>query len=95
VKRLLAAVTIAVAVAAGAAFAAGLATPSPLIYPAETIPIAFDHAQHAKLGATCESCHQSAQTSTSAGDNLIPREAACRVCHKIDRDQPTKAVPHG
>jgi hypothetical protein len=95
VKRLPAALVIAVAAAAGGALAAGVTTPSPLIYPAETIPIAFDHAQHAKLGATCESCHQSAQTSTSAGDNLIPREAACRACHKIDRDQPAKTVAQG
>jgi hypothetical protein len=93
--RLSTAIVIAAAVAAGGALAAGTAAPSPLIYPAETIPIAFDHAQHARLGATCESCHQSAQTSTSANDNLIPREAACRTCHKIDRAQPTKAVPHG
>ena len=30
-----------------------------------------------------------------AGDNLIPGEAACRSCHKIDRAQPTKAVGRG
>jgi hypothetical protein len=94
-KRLPAALVIATAVAAGAALGAGTQAPSPLIYPAETVPLAFDHAQHAKLGATCESCHQTAQTSTSAADNLIPREAACRACHKIDRAQPTKAVPQG
>ena len=102
----LTAVAIAVASAAAGGFGrsprrvrdagrVGRAAPSPLIYPAETIPIAFDHAQHARLGATCESCHVSALTSTSAGDNLIPREAACRGCHKIDRDQPAKPVPHG
>jgi hypothetical protein len=89
------AIAIVVAAAAGVALGAGGGTPSPLIYPAEKIPLAFDHAQHAKLGATCESCHQSALTSTSAGDNLIPREAACRSCHKIDRDQPAKVVPQG
>ena len=94
-KRLLTAVAIAVAATAGAALGAAGNAPSPLIYPAETIPIAFDHAQHARLGATCEGCHVSAQTSTSAGDNLIPREAACRSCHKIDRDQPAKVVPQG
>jgi hypothetical protein len=71
------------------------AGPSPLIYPAETIPIKFDHAVHARLGATCEGCHLSAQTSTSAADDLIPDEAACRGCHKIDRAQPAKAVPKG
>jgi hypothetical protein len=94
-KRVLTAVAIAVAATTGAALGAVGNAPSPLIYPAETIPIAFDHAQHARLGATCEGCHVSAQTSTSAGDNLIPREAACRSCHKIDRDQPAKAVPQG
>ena len=83
------------AVAAGAALGAGTNEPSPLIYPAETIPLAFDHAQHARLGATCQAAHQTAQTSTSAADNLIPREAACRACHKIDRTQPTKSVPQG
>ena len=66
------------------------AGPSPLIYPAETIPIKFDHAAHARLGATCESCHSGAAQSMAAGDNLIPGEAACRSCHKIDRAQPTK-----
>jgi hypothetical protein len=70
-------------------------TPSPLIYPAETIPLRFDHARHARLGATCEGCHLAAQVSTSAADNLIPTEAACRSCHKIDRAQPAKAVPAG
>jgi hypothetical protein len=69
--------------------------PSPLIYPAETIPIKFDHAAHARLGATCEGCHSAAVTSAIAGDNLIPGEAACRGCHKIDRAQPTKAVGKG
>ena len=69
--------------------------PSPLIYPAETIPIRFDHAQHAKLGATCEGCHLAALSSTTAADNLIPPEAACRGCHKIDRAAPAKAVPAG
>jgi len=96
-KRLATALIVAAAATAGGALAAatGTTTPSPLIYPAETIPIAFDHAQHARLGATCEGCHVSAQTSTAAADNLIPREAACRSCHKIDRDLPAKAVAHG
>jgi hypothetical protein len=71
------------------------AGPSPLIYPGETIPIKFDHAAHARLGATCEGCHASAQSSTVAADDLIPGEAACRSCHQIDRTQPTKAVPKG
>jgi Cytochrome c7 and related cytochrome c len=71
------------------------AGPSPLIYPAETIPIKFDHAAHARLGATCEGCHTAATTSAVAGDNLIPGEAACRGCHKIDRATPGKTVGKG
>ncbi|HXU60281.1 MAG TPA: cytochrome c3 family protein [Polyangia bacterium] len=69
--------------------------PSPLIYPGESLPIRFDHAVHARLGATCEGCHASAAGSTTAADNLIPPEAACRGCHKIDRANPTKSVAAG
>jgi hypothetical protein len=94
-KRLAAAIAIVAAAGAGAALADAPPRPSPLIFPAETVPIAFDHAQHARLGATCEGCHLSALTSTSAADSLIPPEAACRSCHKIDRTQPAKVVPKG
>jgi hypothetical protein len=34
-------------------------------------------------------------SSTVATDNLIPPEAACRACHKIDRGAPAKVVPAG
>jgi hypothetical protein len=95
-RRLATAIAIAAAAAAGVALGAPAArSPSPLIFPAETVPIVFDHAQHARLGATCEGCHQAAPTSTSAADNLIPGEAACRSCHKIDRTRPDKPVPKG
>ena len=69
--------------------------PSALIYPGETIPLKFDHAAHARIGATCDGCHIAAAASTLASDNLIPPEAACRNCHKIDRAQPAKVVPKG
>jgi hypothetical protein len=55
----------------------------------------FDHARHLKLHVTCDVCHATAPTSTSAADNLIPAEAACRGCHEIDRTQPTKVPPDG
>jgi hypothetical protein len=71
------------------------APPSPLIYPAQRIPLRFDHARHLALGARCDTCHASAPTSTSASDVLIPAEAACRSCHEIDRAQPAKAMPAG
>ena len=91
--------SITAAAAPGASAPAGASvvswTPSPLIYPSETIPIRFDHAKHAKLGATCEGCHLAALSSRTAADNLIPPEAACRGCHKIDRAAPEKLVPAG
>ncbi len=69
--------------------------PSGIIYPPVAIPVMFDHAQHARLGVTCEKCHAAAVASTSVTDDLMPTEAACRDCHKIDRTQPQKAVPQG
>jgi len=69
--------------------------PSPLIFPAQTIPLRFDHARHLRLGVGCDVCHVAAMTSTSAVDNLIPAEAACRACHEIDRTQPAKVPSDG
>lgn len=69
--------------------------PSPLIYPRQTLPITFDYAAHARRGASCLGCHVTAASSTSAGDDLMPGEAACRACHAIDRTQrgPLRAPP--
>ncbi|HXI55984.1 MAG TPA: cytochrome c3 family protein [Polyangia bacterium] len=99
-KRARMVVLVAVAAVAGtlAARASGGESsprPSPIVYPPATIPIAFDHAQHARLGVSCQSCHAAASTSTGASDDLLPLEAACRDCHKIDRRQPDKAVAKG
>jgi hypothetical protein len=69
--------------------------PSPLIFPAQSLPLRFDHARHLKLGARCETCHVTAPSSTSANDDLIPAEAACRACHEIDRARPDKPTPAG
>ncbi len=63
---------------------------SPVMYPLQRLPLIFSHAKHLARGATCAQCHPDATTSRSAVDNLIPTEAACRACHAIERDQPTK-----
>ena len=78
------------AAGAGAGGAGRRRAPSPLIYPAETIPLAFDHAQHARLGATLRELPPDGADVDLGRDNLIPREAACRSCHKIDRAQPPR-----
>ncbi len=65
---------------------------SPIVYPEQRLPLVFSHRVHLAKGATCVTCHPAATTSRSAVDNLIPTEAACRVCHPIDRAEPTKVV---
>lgn len=85
---------IAVAVVLGLA-GAGLADPtawSPVVYPAQRLPVTFSHAAHLGRGAACAACHPTATTSRSAVDNLLPTEAACRACHPIDRAQPELVV---
>jgi hypothetical protein len=59
---------------------------SEVVFPAQTIPLAFSHARHLALPSVqCTTCHPAAVTSRSALDNLIPTEQACRACHAIDR----------
>lgn len=65
---------------------------SPVVYPAQRLPLIFSHGKHLARGATCATCHEDAATSRSALDNLIPTEAACRQCHPIDRADPTKVA---
>ena len=66
---------------------------SPVIYPAQRLPLVFSHARHLARGTPCAACHPAAMTSQSAVDNLLPTEAACRACHPIDRAQPERVVP--
>lgn len=65
---------------------------SPIVYPAQRLPLHFSHGRHLARGATCTTCHPNARTSRSAVDNLLPTEAACRQCHPIDRAQPALEV---
>jgi hypothetical protein len=65
---------------------------SPVVYPAQRLPLIFSHARHLARGAACAACHPAAATSRSAVDNLIPTEAECRACHPIDRAEPTRVV---
>ena len=65
---------------------------SPVIYPAQRMPLVFSHAKHLARGAACRACHPDATTSRSAVDNLLPTELACRTCHPIDRAEPERVV---
>jgi len=87
-------------VVAGCSVALGDAPPpvtddwSPVIYPAQRLPLVFSHARHLARGTQCAACHPAATTSQSAVDNLLPTEAACRVCHPIERGEPERVVPN-
>src|SRR5438132_14041246 len=74
-----------------AQFARGAHPPSEVIFPAQKLPIKFSHRQHLGFKLACDFCHETAESSTTASDNLVPPEDACTSCHKIDRDQPDKA----
>lgn len=66
---------------------------SPVVYPAQRLPLEFSHARHLARGTACAACHPAATSSRSAVDNLLPTEAACRACHPIDRARPDLVVP--
>ena len=66
------------------------AEPSHVIYPDQQLPLRFSHAAHLRRNIDCVTCHTQAASSTSARDNLIPKEAACQSCHPIDHTDPWK-----
>ncbi len=56
--------------------------PSDVIYPAQSIPLRFDHKKHVKdLGQRCTSCHPGGATSTQVADRLTPPGTKCDGCH--------------
>lgn len=69
------------------------APPSPVVIPPPRIPLAFSHPAHTKLGVKCSACHPAALKSIDAGDNLLPKEAICVTCHRLDAPDPARAFP--
>jgi hypothetical protein len=58
--------------------------PSPVIFPAQSLPLRFNHRKHVKdLGMTCTTCHD-APRSRSSADNLLPPATRCDGCHGSD-----------
>lgn len=73
-----------------------MAAPSPVIFPQQTIPISFSHAEHlSKEKLDCAFCHEPAQTSTSSSDRMLPGHAECSICHELDEKAPNKEVEAG
>ncbi len=72
--------------------------PSPVLFPDQYIPLAFDHKVHVdKAGVECTFCHDSAEGSVVSSDNLLPvgaeGEEICLGCHLAgepgDEDMPS------
>ncbi|MBI5536846.1 MAG: cytochrome c3 family protein [Deltaproteobacteria bacterium] len=61
--------------------ASGDSGPSRAIFPAQTIPLRFNHASHIAMGQTCLHCHPGAATSQQTSDRLLPRPQICDRCH--------------
>jgi hypothetical protein len=53
------------------------------VYPAQNIPLRFDHALHLEAGADCATCHDSTRKSESTRDRNLPGHEECESCHDI------------
>src|SRR5262245_59087159 len=69
--------------AAGIAWAASGRERSLAIYPAQRVPLTFDHSLHLAAGADCATCHEKARKSGSAADRNLPKHPECESCHDI------------
>ncbi|HEX8536155.1 MAG TPA: cytochrome c3 family protein, partial [Cystobacter sp.] len=70
-------------VVAGLTWAATAHERSLAIYPAQRIPVRFDHKQHLEAGAECSTCHDSARKSASVKDRNLPGHEECETCHDL------------
>jgi hypothetical protein len=95
-RVLLLAVLVSVATALARAELFRSARPSPVVFPAQKLPLSFSHVDHlVRDRLNCAFCHEDAPDSGRAADFLIPPESTCATCHEIERDKPTKQVAPG
>ncbi len=78
-------IVVALIIALGLGRSSAQERPSRVIYPPQSLPLAFSHAVHSSAGVSCEGCHQAIYGSASSLDNNLPRESDCTACHEIDR----------
>lgn len=58
------------------------------VYPAQQIPLRFNHGQHLALGMDCTACHSNIATSRRSADNNFPRGVSCDACHGQQHPRP-------
>ena len=65
-----------------------------VIYPPQTIPLAFGHRQHLeKTALGCLDCHPTIPTSIRTSELNLPPESVCFGCHDVDAPDPAEASP--
>src|SRR4051812_40041149 len=69
-------VTVALMAFAGIALAATGRERSLAVYPAQVMPIRFDHQKHIENGSECVTCHDAARKSVKASDLNLPGHTA-------------------
>lgn len=77
-------VALSLVVAAGITWAATARERSLAIYPAQHVPLRFDHQQHLAAGAECVTCHDSVRASEAVRDRNLPGHEECESCHDIE-----------
>lgn len=77
-------IALSLVAAAGITWAATARERSLAIYPAQHIPLRFDHQQHLAAGAECVTCHDSVRASVAVRDRNLPGHEECESCHDID-----------
>jgi hypothetical protein len=82
--KIVVALVLALLAAGGIAVAASGRERSLAVYPAQRMPMAFDHALHLDEGAECESCHETATKSVRSVDKNMPKHPECESCHDIE-----------
>ncbi|MFH0902724.1 MAG: cytochrome c3 family protein [Pseudomonadota bacterium] len=68
-------------------------SPSPLIFPIQSLPFSFSHSRHLAGEQTkCQTCHVRADTSTRSTDRLFPGHRECSPCHHLALPSPQPNV---
>jgi hypothetical protein len=73
--------------AAGVAWATTGQERNLAVFPAQNIPLRFDHALHLDAGADCTTCHESVTKSEVTQDLNLPGHEQCEMCHDIEAAQ--------
>ncbi len=84
--------TVLLCLVAAAASAGSGKERSPAVYPAQRIPLVFEHDKHLSEGAECETCHENVKKSVQVSDWNLPKHPECETCHDIAEAKKGKKV---